>query len=87
MFWGYGYHSSLVAICKRTVDEKTSDKEPLGLNSIQYCEEVLGPYLLPLMRKISSRKNFEVIEDGAPSHISTPAWNSQITMASKLTRS
>jgi len=30
MFWGavgYGYHSPLVAIRKRTVDEKTSDKE------------------------------------------------------------
>jgi len=73
MFWetvGYGYHSPLVAIRKRAVDEKTSDKDRLGLNSIQYCEEVLGPYLLPLMRKISSRKNLEVIEDGAPSHTS-----------------
>jgi len=61
MFWeavGYGYHSPLVAIPKRTVDEKTSDKDRLGLNSIQYCEEVLGP------------KNLEVIEGGAPSHTS-----------------
>jgi len=75
MFWGavgYGYHSPLVAIRKRTVDEKTSGKYRLGLNSIQYCEEVLEPYILPLMKRISSRKNLEVIEDGAPSH--TPKY-------------
>ena len=53
MFWGavgYGYYSPLVPIRKRTSAERTHDKDRLGLNSKQYCEEVLEPYLLPLLR-------------------------------------
>lgn len=65
---GCGHNSPLLAICKPIVNKKTSDKDCLGLNLIQYCEEVLGPYKLPLIRKILSRKKLKVIEDGAPSH-------------------
>ena len=57
----------LVPIWKQTSAERTHDK---GLNSKQYCEEVLGPYLLPLLRQISWIESSEVIEDGAPSHTS-----------------
>ena len=56
------------------VSEQLMRKPVMGLNSIQYCEEVLGPYLLPLMRKISPRKKLEVIEDGASSHTSKYTW-------------
>jgi len=73
MFWGavgYGYHLPLVPIRKRTAAERTHPKDRLGLNSKQYCEEVLEPYLLPLLRQISSPESLEVIEDGAPSHTS-----------------
>jgi len=52
---GYGYHSPLAPIRKRTLAERTPhDKDRLGLNSKQYCEEVLGPYLLLLLRQTSS---------------------------------
>ena len=73
MFWGavkYGYHLPLVPIRKRTSAERIHDKDRLGLNYKQYCEEVLGPYLLPLLRHISSPESLEVIEDGALSHTS-----------------
>lgn len=81
MFWAamaYGYHSPLVAIRKRTSAERTSDKDRLGLNAVQYTEEVLGPHLLPLLNKVAkglSKRNYkavrrllEVVEDGAPCH-------------------
>jgi len=73
MFWGvvgYGYHSPLVPIRKRTSAERTHDKDRLGLNSKKYCEEVLKPYLLPLLRQISSPESLEVIEGRALSHTS-----------------
>ena len=37
----------------------------LGINSSQYCKEVLGEFLLPMLKEGS-----EVIEDGAPIHTS-----------------
>ena len=72
MFWGavaYGYHSPLVAIRKRTRLERTHAKDRLGFNAIQYCQEILGPHLVPLLRRVSSSiESLEVIEDGAPCH-------------------
>ena len=72
MFWGavaYGYHSPLVAIRKRTPSERTLERDRLSLNSVQYCAEVLGPHLLPLLKRVfSSIASLEVIKDGAPCH-------------------
>ena len=68
MFWGaigYGCHSQLVAIHRRTPSERTHEKDKLGLNSTQYCQEILGPHLLSMLNSES-----EVIEDGAPCHTS-----------------
>ena len=68
MFWGavgYNCHSPLVAIRQRNPTERTSPKDRLGLNAIQYCEEILHKYLLPMISE-----GIEVIEDGAPCHTS-----------------
>ncbi|RPB21199.1 hypothetical protein L211DRAFT_890308, partial [Terfezia boudieri ATCC MYA-4762] len=72
MFWGavgYGYHLPLVPIRKQTAAERTHDKDRLGLNSKQYCEEVLGPYLLPLLRQISSIESLEYRRWSSKSYI------------------
>lgn len=76
MFWGafgYEYHSALVPIRKRTIAERTSEKDRLGLNAQQYCQEVLGPHLLPLIQHLATTghgvdSTIEFIEDGAPCH-------------------
>ena len=68
MFWGavaHRFHSPLVAIRQRDAKERTHEKDKLGINSSQYCKEVLGEFLLPMLKEGS-----EVIEDGAPIHTS-----------------
>jgi len=88
MFWGavgYNFHSPLVAVRRRDPSERTSDKDRLGLNSKQYCDEILHPYLLLLLSADS-----EIIEGGAPSHTSKETrlyatWDLQNSLASKLT--
>src|SRR5690606_8001783 len=76
MFWGgvgYGFHKQLVPTRKRTVREH--DKDRLGLNSKQYCEEVMKAHLIPLMEtmvaysdELSSIDDLETIEDDAKIH-------------------
>lgn len=76
MFWGgvgYGFHTQLVAIKKRTVREHAKDR--LGMNSKQYCEEVVKGHLIPLMERmvahtegLNSIEDLETIEDGAKIH-------------------
>ena len=63
----YGY---VVPIPKLTTAERTHDEGRLGLNSKQYFEEDLEPYLLPLLWQVSSIELLEVIEDAVPSHTS-----------------
>ena len=68
MFWGavaHGFHSPLVAIRQQDAKERTHEKDKLGINSSQYCKEVLGEFLLPILKEGS-----EVIEDGAPIYTS-----------------
>ena len=88
MFWGavaFGYHSPLVAIRKRTPSERTHERDRLGLNSVQYYAEVLGPHLLPLLKRVSSSiASLEVIEDGAPCH--TPKMTRQYRLEKGIRR-
>ena len=74
MFWGgigYGFHTPLVAVQKRSV--KLHAKDRLGMNSAQYCEEMLGRHLIPLIDRVAlsmglNREDIETIEDGARIH-------------------
>ena len=68
MFWdavGYKTHSELVAVQRRDPKERTHDKDKLGMNSQQYCQEILKEHLLPM---VAANPGVEVIEDGAPIH-------------------
>lgn len=77
MFWGAvgcGIHSPLVAVRKRTESERTSKSDRLGMNSKQYCEEILEPYLFPMVSRVRMlyalryRRQVRTIEDGAGIH-------------------
>lgn len=77
MFWGAvacGTHSSLVAVRKRGPEERTHKGDRLGMNSKQYCDEIILPHLFPLVSKIRMlyamryRRQVKVIEDGAGIH-------------------
>ena len=84
MFWGavgYKCHFPLVAIRRRNPSERTSKKDKLGLNSKQYCEDILGPYLLSILAS-TEPSSIEVIEDGALYHTSkeTQAYRLQYSI-------
>src|SRR5208282_874781 len=61
--------TSLVLIRKREPRERTSPRDRLGMNSAQYTNEVLTPYLLPFWNRIyGSMGGMEVLEDGSGPH-------------------
>ena len=52
MFWaavGYNFHSHLIPVRQRTLDERESKKDRLGMNSKQYYYEILYEHLSPLI--------------------------------------
>jgi len=74
-FWAaisYNKHSPLVPLHQRGEDERKSDKDKLGFDSDQYCNEILIPYLKPLYEACGGLDSgVQTIEDGAPWHTST----------------
>ena len=64
-------HTPLVAVRQRTEKERESPKDRLGLNSTQYVNEILIPYILPMHKAMGGAKeDVHTIEDGASYHTS-----------------
>ena len=65
-------HTKMVAVRHRTEAERETLKDKLGLNSVQYVNEIIIPHLLPLYEKMGGIENGAMtIEDGASYHTST----------------
>lgn len=77
MFWGaytYGHHHPLVHVRKRTIEEKTTKNDRLGMNAQQYCDEILDAHLAPFVNGLESTGDeYIVVEDGHPAHTSVMA--------------
>ena len=72
MFWaavGYNFHSHLIPVRQRTPDERETKRDRLGMNSKQYCHEILEEHLIPLIEGCPwPIHTLELIEDGAKCH-------------------
>ena len=70
----YGSHTPLIQIRKRTPAERTTPRDRLGMNTTQYTNEILEPYLVPFVHSLPGRpEDHETIEDGLGVHISVLA--------------
>ena len=74
MFWAaisHGRRSQLVHIRQRPPEEYRRPNDRGGIDSEQYCEEVLRPGFLPLWEEAGgSAEGFSLVEDGSKIHIS-----------------
>lgn len=74
MFWaaiGYGRRSRLLHIRQRPPAEYRRPNDRGGMDSQQYCEEVLIPGFLPMWNEVGgSAGGFSLVEDGSRIHIS-----------------
>jgi hypothetical protein len=67
----HGCHSHLVAIRKRTENERTSRFDKLGFNSVQYVNQVFIPHVLPEYdRRGGMDIGLETVEDRVKYHTS-----------------
>ena len=70
----YGSHTSLIQIRKRTPAERTTPRYCQGMNTTQYTNEILEPYLVPFVYSLPRRpEDHKTIEDGLGVHISVLA--------------
>jgi len=74
MFWAaisHGRRSQLIHIRQRPPEEYQRPNDRGGMDSEQYCEEVLRPGFLPLWEEAGgSAEGFSLVEDGSKIHIS-----------------
>lgn len=72
MFWAavrYNFHSHLILVRQRTPSERESTRDRLGMNSKQYCHEILEAHLIPLIQGCPWPIHMlELIEDGVKCH-------------------
>lgn len=65
----YGFHTQLIPIRQRTERERESAKDRLGMNSVQYCQEIYTPHFLPLYELLGGADNdIEMVEDNSRVH-------------------
>jgi len=73
MFWAalsHGRQSQLIHIRQRPLDEYQRSNDPGGMDSEQYCKEVLRPGFLPLWEEAGwAAEGFSLVEDGSKIHI------------------
>jgi len=72
MFWaaiGYNVRTSLVAVRRRGLDERTSPHDHGGMNADQYISDILEGTLIPFWREIHGwMADMEFMQDGAKVH-------------------
>lgn len=70
MFWSaytYGHHYPLILACKQTIDQKTTKKDQLSINTTQYCHEILKSNLASFIKATeASDEEYLAVEDGHP---------------------
>jgi len=62
----YGFHTQLIPIHQRTKRERESVRDQLGINSVQYCQEIYTPHFLPIY-ELSGRadNDIDMVEDNS----------------------
>ena len=65
----YGFHTKLIPIRQRIERERESAQDRPGMNSVQYCQEIYTPHLLPLYGLLGRADNdIEMVEDNSCVH-------------------
>lgn len=83
MFWGsigYQRRSPLIHVRKRRPHEYIKRNDRGGMNSVQYCDEVLATGFLPMYREAGGAQNgYSLVEDASRVHTSghSRAWKLQ----------
>lgn len=81
----FGAHTPLVIFRKRTPEERKHKRDSLGVDSTQYIEEFVEPYLVPFIYSLpGGPEDHPTIEDGARIH--TSKQTQQAREAYSLTR-
>jgi len=86
MFWAaisHGRRSQLIHIRQRPPEEYRRPNDRGGMDSEQYCEEVLRPGFLPLWEEAGgSAEGFSLVEDASKIHIS--AYSGQFKLGNGI---
>lgn len=65
----YYFHTNLIPIRQRTERELESARDRLGMNLIQYCQEIYTPHFLPLYKLLGRADNYvEIVENNSRVH-------------------
>jgi hypothetical protein len=65
----HGYHIPLIFIQKRTPEERTSNRDRLWMNTIQYATEILRPHHVPFIYSLpGNSEDYQTIEDELRAH-------------------
>jgi hypothetical protein len=65
----HDYHTPLIFIRKRTPEERTSNRDKLGMNTTQYATEILEPHPVPFIYSLPGNlEDYQTVEDGLRVH-------------------
>lgn len=67
----YDFHTELIPIRQMTERERKSARHRLGMNSVQYCQEIYTPHFLPLSELLGRADNdieMELEDDNSHVH-------------------
>ena len=66
----YDFHTKLILIRQKTkCKQESTTRDQLGINLVQYCQEIYTPHFLPLYKLLGRTDNYiEIVENNSRVH-------------------